>query len=145
MYVLEESVSKYIFVKKLYIKYPFVRSVSRGWFGLFGNCSCKILYIAVEFNDVFVLKPVSFTPNYVTWRGFKPWTLAYRKSRVVGFVTYRILCLATVDSIPVSFTLKLWTPHVVRDAQLNKVDAPCLCPLFYRLRNLHCMELSKFS
>jgi hypothetical protein len=98
MYVLEETVSKSIFVKKLYNKHSFLRCVSRGWFGLFGNCSCKILCITVEFNDVLMKILFSFTPSYVIWRGFEPRSFACRKLRVVGFVMYRTLCV-----------LQLWT------------------------------------
>jgi hypothetical protein len=144
--MLEETVSKSVFVKKLCNKYAFVRCVSRDWFGLFGNCAYKILCIAVEFNNALMKIMFTFTSSYVTWRGFEPRTLACRKSQVVGFVMYRtLLCLAAVDSIPVSFTLKLWHPPMDQDAQLNKVAAPFFCSLFYRFRNLHCMEFSGIS
>jgi len=143
MYVLEETVSKSIFVKKLYNKYSFVRCVSRGWFGLFGNCAYKILRITVEFNNVLMKILFSFTPSYVTWRGV--WTPNSCLKEVTGRGLRHVpnvVCLAAVDNIPVSFTLKLWNPHMDQDAQLNKVAAPFFCSLFYRFRNLHCLEFS---
>ena len=89
---------------------------------------------------------VSFTPNYVTYGGVC--TLYSCLQEVTGRGLHHvpnIVYLAVVDSIPVSSTLKLWTPHMVQDAQLNKVDDSCFCSLFYRLRNLQCMEFSDGS
>jgi hypothetical protein len=117
----------------------------RVWVGLLGNRSCTTLYITVTSNDV-LIQSLFLLSQLCHSNGVEPGRLPCREGAGLWASRHvsKIVCVAAVDCIPVTFGFKFWTPGLSLGMHCwMKSMLACFC-LSYRLWTRQCKDV-KFS